>query len=98
MFLLNAGLTAYDIFSGSPLKRRHRMLRTAALLREEPRLNPAGLRGGGWYYDFLTDDARFVIESLKGAAEAGALAANYMEVTGLWWSGAGWAASRSPTV
>jgi len=83
MFLLNAGLTAYDAFSGSPLKRRHRMLGKDALLREEPHLNPAGLRGGGWYYDFLTDDARFVIESLKGAVEAGALAANYMEVTGL---------------
>ncbi len=83
MFLLNAGLTVYDIFSGSPLKRRHRMLRGAALLREEPHLNPDGLQGGGWYYDFLTDDARFTIESLKGATEAGALAANYMEVTGL---------------
>jgi glycerol-3-phosphate dehydrogenase len=83
MLLLNAGLTVYDIFSGSPLKRHHRMLRGAALLREEPHLNSAGLLGGGWYYDFLTDDARFTIESLKGAAEAGALAANYMEVTGL---------------
>jgi glycerol-3-phosphate dehydrogenase len=83
MFLLNAGLTVYDIFSGSPLKRHHRMLRGAALLREEPHLNSAGLQGGGRYYDFLTDDARFTIESLKGATEAGALAANYMEVTGL---------------
>ena len=83
MLLLNAGLTVYDIFSGSPLKRHHRMLRRAALLREEPHLNSAGLQGGGWYYDFLTDDARFTIDSLKGATEAGALAANYMEVTGL---------------
>jgi glycerol-3-phosphate dehydrogenase len=83
MFMLNAGLTAYDVFSGSPLKRHHRMLRGASLLREEPHLNPAGLKGGGWYYDFLTDDARFTIESIKGAVEAGALAANYMEVTGL---------------
>ena len=83
MFLLNAGLTLYDIFSGSPLKRHHRMLRAAALLREEPHLNSAGLQGGGWYYDFLTDDARFTIESMKGATEAGAQAANYMEVTGL---------------
>jgi glycerol-3-phosphate dehydrogenase len=73
----------YDIFSGSPLKRHNRMLRGAALLREEPHLNSTGLQGGGWYYDFLTDDARFTIESLKGAAEAAALAANYMEVTGL---------------
>ena len=83
MLLLNAGLTVYDIFSGSPIKRHHRMLRAAALLREEPHLNPAGLQGGGWYYDVLTDDARFTIESLKGAAEAGALAANHMEVTAL---------------
>jgi glycerol-3-phosphate dehydrogenase len=83
MFLLNAGLTVYDIFSGSPLKRHHRMLRGAALLREEPHLNSAGLQGGGRYHDFLTDDARFTIESMKGATEAGALAANYMEVTGL---------------
>ena len=36
MSLLNAGLTAYDIFSGSPLKRTAGMLRKAALLREEP--------------------------------------------------------------
>ena len=41
-----------------------------------------GLVGGGWYYDFLTDDARFTIDTLKGATEAGALAANYMEVRG----------------
>jgi len=83
MFMLNAGLTVYDIFSGSPLKRHHRMLRGPALLREEPHLNSAGLQGGGWYYDFLTDDARYTIEAIKGAAESGALAANYMEVTGL---------------
>jgi glycerol-3-phosphate dehydrogenase len=83
MFLLNAGLTLYDVFSGSPLKRHHHMLRSGALLREEPYLNPVGLQGGGWYYDFLTDDARFTIDTLKGATAAGALVANYMEVTGL---------------
>jgi glycerol-3-phosphate dehydrogenase len=82
MWLLNAGLTLYDVFSGSPIKRHHRMLRKAALLRQEPHLNPAGLVGGGWYYDFLTDDARFTIDTIKGATEAGARVANYMEVTG----------------
>ncbi len=82
MPLLNLGLTVYDIFSGSPLKRRHHMLKAAALLQKEPHLNPVGLVGGGWYYDFLTDDARFTVDTVKGAVEAGALAANYMEVTG----------------
>jgi glycerol-3-phosphate dehydrogenase len=83
MWLLNAGLTLYDIFSGSPLKRHHRMLRPSRLLEREPRLRSDGLLGGGWYYDFLTDDARVTIDTLKGAVEAGAWAANYMEVTGL---------------
>ena len=83
MFLLNAGLTIYDLFSGSPLKRRHRMLNAKKLLEKEPHLNPNGLKGGGWYYDFLTDDARFTLDTVKGAWEAGALVANYLQVTGL---------------
>jgi glycerol-3-phosphate dehydrogenase len=82
MLLLNAGLTIYDLFSGSPLKRRHHMLNAAKLLEKEPHLNPEGLKGGGWYYDFLTDDARFTLDTVKGAWEAGASVANYMQVTG----------------
>ena len=42
MWLLNAGLTLYDLFSGNPLKRRHQMLRAPALLRKEPHLNAKG--------------------------------------------------------
>ena len=85
MWLLNAGLTLYDAFSGSPLKRRHHMLRPDKLLEQEPHLRSDGLVGGGWYYDFLTDDARYTIDTLKGAVDAGALAANYMQVSGLVW-------------
>ena len=59
------------------------MLGRAKLLAQEPHLRSDGLLGGGWYYDFLTDDARVTIDTLKGAVEAGAVAANYMEVTGL---------------
>ena len=83
MRLLSAGLSIYDLFSGNPLKRRHRMLPAAALLELETHLNPTGLVGGGLYYDFLTDDARFTIDTMKGAADAGALVGNYLEVTGL---------------
>ncbi|MGA9114439.1 MAG: glycerol-3-phosphate dehydrogenase/oxidase [Candidatus Dormiibacterota bacterium] len=83
MWLLNAGLSLYDIFSGSPVKRHHRMLGRSRLLELEPRLRSDGLLGGGWYYDFLTDDARVTVDTLKGAVEAGARAGNYMEVTGL---------------
>lgn len=81
--LLNLGLTFYDLFSMSPLWRRHRMLSARDVLEREPHLDPRGLRGGGRYYDFLTDDARLVIDTLKGAVAAGALVANHREVTGL---------------
>lgn len=82
MFKLNAGLTIYDWFSGSPRERRHQMLSAKGLLQTEPHLNPTGLNGGGLYYDSLTDDARLTIDTMKAACSAGALAANYMEVTG----------------
>jgi glycerol-3-phosphate dehydrogenase len=81
--LLNLGLTFYDAFSRAPLRRWHRMLGRDAVIRHEPHLNRAGLRGGGLYHDALTDDARVVIDTLKAAAEAGALVANHREVTGL---------------
>ncbi|HEY4388822.1 MAG TPA: glycerol-3-phosphate dehydrogenase/oxidase [Ktedonobacteraceae bacterium] len=82
MWLLNIGLSIYDLFSGSPLKRRHRMLNVRKLLAQEPALKAQDLIGGGWYYDFLTDDARLTIETLKAASAAGAQIANYMEATG----------------
>ena len=46
MRLLSAGLSIYDLFSGNPLKRRHRMLPAAALLELETHLNPTGLSRG----------------------------------------------------
>ncbi len=82
LLMLNAGLTMYDLFSGSPRERRHKMLNKKKLLEIEPHLNPNGLKGGGYYCDFLTDDGRFTMESMKAACDAGALAANHMEVKG----------------
>ncbi|MCE1254009.1 MAG: glycerol-3-phosphate dehydrogenase/oxidase [Anaerolineae bacterium] len=80
--LLDIGLTLYDLFSGNPVKRHHHMLDKKNLLKVEPYLNPKGLKGGGKYFDFLTDDVRFTLDTLKGACEEGALAANYMKATG----------------
>ena len=82
MLKLRAGLTIYDMFSGNPGERRHKMLNRDKLLAIEPHLNPDGLKGCGYYYDFLTDDARLTIETIKGGCEAGARAANYMEAVG----------------
>lgn len=82
MLKLRAGLTIYDLFSGNPGERRHKMIKRDSLLEIEPHLNPDGLKGCGYYFDFLTDDARLTIETIKGGCEAGAHVANYMEAVG----------------
>ena len=45
LFMLNAGLTLYDTFSGNPRERRHKMLNKKKLLEIEPHLNSKGLKG-----------------------------------------------------
>ncbi|MFV0426366.1 MAG: FAD-dependent oxidoreductase [Beutenbergiaceae bacterium] len=82
-FILNLGLTFYDLASGQWRKRRHRMLSAEQVLEREPHLRSAGLRGAGQYYDVLTDDARLTMDTVKGAAQAGALMVNHTLVTGL---------------
>jgi glycerol-3-phosphate dehydrogenase len=81
--MLNFALTFYDIASGEFRARRHHMLNAQQVLAREPGLNPRGLRGGGLYFDVLTDDARLTLDLVKGAAEQGANVVNHIQVTGL---------------
>lgn len=83
MGMLNFALTFYDAASGQWRKRRHHMLSKQRVLEREPHLDPHGLRGGGLYYDVLTDDARFTLDIAKGAADEGAVLINHIGVTGL---------------
>ncbi|MDR2931029.1 MAG: glycerol-3-phosphate dehydrogenase/oxidase [Propionibacteriaceae bacterium] len=82
-FLLNLGLTFYDVASGEWRKRHHKMLSAREVLAREPHLRPDGLLGAGQYFDVLTDDARLTVDTAKGAAEAGARLLNHAAVTGL---------------
>lgn len=75
------GLTLYDLLAGAGNLRRSRPVPLAALRREAPGLNPAGLCGGSAYYDAQMDDARLCLEVVLGAAEQGAAVANYVEMT-----------------
>ena len=79
MLKLKAGLTFYDLVSGNPKARRHKMLNRKKLLKIEPHLNQEGLKGCGYYFDFLTDDARLTIDTIKSGGEAGSHIANYTE-------------------
>lgn len=80
---LSAGLWTYDRMARVLKDERNEMLSREDTLRLEPRLAPDRVYGAGLYYEYLTDDARLVIENIKSAAAAGAIIANYTEVVEL---------------
>ncbi len=80
---LRAGMWLYDLLAAFRNVRLHRWLGRRAALKAEPGLRERGLVGAAVYYDAQTDDARLVLAAIRGAAQAGALVANYTEVTSL---------------
>jgi glycerol-3-phosphate dehydrogenase len=84
MVLLRAGMIAYDLLSlGKPLPN-HRVLNREQFLRNEPGVNPSGLRGGVQYYDAQVAFAeRLVFENILAAHNAGAVVENYSPVTSI---------------
>jgi glycerol-3-phosphate dehydrogenase len=77
---LTAGLWAYDLLAGWWSVRRHRMLGRRRVEALEPALRREGLRGGGIYFDYRTDDARLVLETALAASHEGAVVLTYAEV------------------
>jgi glycerol-3-phosphate dehydrogenase len=80
---VRAGMWLYDLLAAFRNVRMHRWLSRKAVLRAEPGLREKDLRGAGLYYDAQTDDARLVLATMRSAAQAGALVANYAEVSGV---------------
>lgn len=62
--------------------KRPRVLSRAKIEHEEPAIDTANALGGIEYYDgiLVDNDARFVFSFVRGAIEAGAAAANYVEL------------------
>ena len=75
---LGAGLTLYDLLSLSRPGRWHERLSAAEVLTREPALEPAGLAGGGAYFDSSTDDSRLTLANALSAAYWDAAVANHM--------------------
>ena len=74
------GLMVYDILAGVKGDDRRKMLSKKQTLELEPLLDENGLKGGGYYAEYRTDDARLTIELLKTAANHGATVLNYCKV------------------
>jgi glycerol-3-phosphate dehydrogenase len=80
---VRAGMWLYDALAAFHNVKSHRWLGPKQVRRAEPALKDRGLRGAALYYDAQADDARLVLATARGAARAGALVANYAEVTSL---------------
>ncbi|MDQ0219108.1 glycerol-3-phosphate dehydrogenase/oxidase [Peribacillus cavernae] len=76
-FSTGIGLRIYDFLAGVKRGERRKMLSTQETLKKEPLVKKAGLKGGGYYVEYRTDDARLTIEVIKSAVEKGALPMNY---------------------
>jgi len=80
---ISAGLWTYDRMARVLKDERNEMLSRDETLGLEPLLRSENLYGAGVYYEYLTDDARLVVQTLTSAAALGAAAANYAEVSSL---------------
>jgi glycerol-3-phosphate dehydrogenase len=76
-FTTSIGLRLYDYLAGVKKSERRKMLSANETLTKEPLIKKEGLKGGGYYVEYRTDDARLTIEVMKKAVEKGAVALNY---------------------
>ncbi len=79
-FLLNIGLTLYDLMSGGRSVKWHRHLTREQVLELAPALVQEGLKEGFTYYDAQTNDARLTLSLIHTASRYGATITNYSEV------------------
>jgi glycerol-3-phosphate dehydrogenase len=73
------GLRVYDYLAGVKKSERRSMLSRDETISKEPLLKREGLKGGGYYVEYRTDDARLTIEVIKAAFETGANLLNYVK-------------------
>ncbi|MET3322240.1 UNVERIFIED_ORG: glycerol-3-phosphate dehydrogenase [Peribacillus simplex] len=79
-FSTSIGLRVYDFLAGVKKSERRKMLSVSETLKMEPLVKKEGLKGGGHYVEYRTDDARLTIEVMKAAVDKGAAPINYTKV------------------
>lgn len=81
-FSTSIGLRVYDFLAGVKRSERRKMFNREQTIEKEPLVKQDGLKGGGYYVEYRTDDARLTIEVMKEAIAHGAKAVNYAKVDG----------------
>ncbi len=81
------GITVYERLGAVARSEVHRNLNRDSLLAYEPLLDREAYPYGCIYREYLTDDSRLVLASLRAAVAAGGVAVNYLRVENLVWQG-----------
>lgn len=79
-FSTSLGLRVYDFLAGVKKSERRLMFSSEETLTKEPLVKQEGLKGGGYYVEYRTDDARLTLEVMKAAVDNGTCALNYTKV------------------
>lgn len=79
-FMTSIGLRVYDFLAGVKKDERRVMFNIQETLEKEPLVKKDGLKGGGYYVEYRTDDSRLTIEVMKAAIDKGTTALNYAKV------------------
>lgn len=75
----SVGLKVYDTLARVKKSERRTMISKDDVLKKVPFIKNEGLRGGGLYVEYRTDDARLTLEVIKEAANFDAKIANYVQ-------------------
>ena len=77
LWQLKIGVKIYDLLCGGRNLGKSSWLNRKEVLQKVPGLNAEGLNGAVRYFDGLTNDARLVLDTLRSAANHGAVLLNY---------------------
>ena len=80
-FSTSMALWVYDFLADVEGDDKRVMLSKEETANYEPLLRTDILKGGGFYAEYRTDDARLTIENIKTAEQYGATALNYVEAS-----------------
>jgi glycerol-3-phosphate dehydrogenase len=80
---MGIGLWTFERLATVAPGERYEMWDCAETLAHEPLLEGGRLHGAATFFEYLTDDARLVLATVRGAHAAGALCANHVEATAI---------------
>lgn len=81
--MMRLGMLLYEGLSGLQNHRLHRFTSREETLQMAPALPAEGLTGGCLYYDAVTSDVRWTIETIKDGVRHGGLAVNHAPIAEL---------------